>query len=71
MSSYTESQRDSLGEAISKGLLRVRYKDKEVHYQSLREMRELYDLMCRQLDGLSGGQIQTQAVSYYRFGADC
>ena len=38
---YTEAQRDALRDAIAIGATKVRYRDREVNYRSLSEMRDL------------------------------
>ncbi len=41
MAQYTTAQRDALREAIALGALRVKYRDREVTYRDLDEMRRL------------------------------
>lgn len=48
---WTQTDLDKLEAAISEGALRVKYKDKEVEYHSLRQMRILRDEMKREISG--------------------
>lgn len=47
--SFTQDQLDKLEEAIAMGAKRVKYADKEVEYQSMREMLQARDIMRRSL----------------------
>lgn len=51
---YTQEQLDKLDEAISQGVTRVKYADKEVEYRSLSDMRQIRDLIKQEL-GLNTG----------------
>ena len=63
---YTEAQRDALKEAIALGATRVRYRDREVQYRSLAEMREILRAMNAELDALAGAEVKTK-VRQVRF----
>lgn len=57
-SSFTQEQLTALETALAQGTLKVKYSDKEVTYRSLTEMRELRNLMRREL-GLARGSAAT------------
>lgn len=46
---FTQSQLDALETAIAQGTLRVRFADREVIYRSLDEMKQIRDMMKREL----------------------
>jgi NifB/MoaA-like Fe-S oxidoreductase len=51
---YTEAQRTALKEAIALGATKVRYRDREVTYRNLEEMKEILRDMDRELATLAG-----------------
>jgi hypothetical protein len=51
---YTEAQRDALKEALALGATKVRYRDREVTYRSLDEMKELLRDIERELEAQAG-----------------
>lgn len=52
---FTTAQLTAIEEAIASGQLRVKYADKEVEYRSLSEMKQVRDLMRRDLGLISSG----------------
>jgi hypothetical protein len=46
---YTQQQLDALRAAISTGMLRVRYADRDVEYRSLNDMQRLEQVMMQAL----------------------
>lgn len=50
-SKFTQAQLDALTEAISQGVRRVKYSDKEVEYASLSEMLKLREQMRAEICG--------------------
>lgn len=50
MADFTQAQLDALNAALAEGTLEVRYQDKKIVYRSVREMRELRDLIKSDLD---------------------
>lgn len=48
---FTQSQLDALESAISLGVKKVKYGDKETEYQTLAEMMTLRDLMLAEING--------------------
>lgn len=57
---FTQAQLDALEEAISQGVLVVKYKDREVRYRSLDEMQRLRETIRREL-GLSAPSVRLYA----------
>ena len=53
MATWTQSDLTQLEKAIARGAMRVKYRDREVTYRSLDEMRQLRDVMRRELGGVS------------------
>lgn len=51
-SNFTQAQLDALTEAISQGVIRVKYSDKEVEYASLDQMMRLREQMKTELCGV-------------------
>lgn len=49
--SWTQAEYEALKKAVASGVLTVKYDDRTVTYQSLREMRELLGAMRRELFG--------------------
>lgn len=52
---FTQIQFDTLNNALSQGVLKVKYADKEVTYQSLHDMLELRRLMALELGLIDNG----------------
>ena len=48
---WTTEDLEKLEAAMAEGALRVKYKDKEIEYRSLREMERLRDKMKADLEG--------------------
>lgn len=46
---FTQAQHDALQEAISQGVMRVKYADKEITYMTLQDMRSLLNQMKNEL----------------------
>lgn len=53
---FNQSQLDALESAIAQGVLRVKYADKEVIYQSTEEMLRIRSIMRRELGQVSKSQ---------------
>lgn len=51
---YTIAQRDALKEAIATGATKVRYRDREVDYRSLDEMKRILRDMEAEIDADAG-----------------
>jgi hypothetical protein len=62
---YTQDQYTALVDAISQGVTKVKYADKEVEYRSLDDMLRLKKLMETEL-GLVKGGIKTTLASFTR-----
>jgi hypothetical protein len=50
---WTNEDLEKLEAAMAEGALRVKYKDKEIEYRSLREMERLREQMKAELEGKS------------------
>ena len=61
MAKFTKAQYDALMDAISQGVLRVKYTDKEVLYRSLDEMLKIKDLMEKDLGLAVKGSVRLLA----------
>jgi hypothetical protein len=48
---WTQEDIDKLESAMAEGALRVKYKDKEIEYRSLREMQKLLEQMKQEVSG--------------------
>jgi predicted transcriptional regulator len=46
---FTQTQLDALEEAIAQGVLKVKYQDREVTYNSFKQMTALREMMRREL----------------------
>jgi len=51
---FQQSDLDNINAAISSGVLKVKYKDKEVTYASMDEMLKARALIVKELDAASG-----------------
>ena len=58
---WKQEDLDKLEAAMAEGALRVKYKDKEVEYRSLRDMERLRDQMKREINGSSKRTIRVTA----------
>lgn len=59
--SYTQKQLDALEDSISKGVLRVKYDDKEIWYRTMKEMFQLREHLRKCLGkSAKGGRILVQ-----------
>ena len=65
---YTAEQLASLEEAITSGVLTVRYADRTVTYQSLDAMRKLRREMRGELVGATGAPRRRRTMRVYQSG---
>ncbi len=53
MATWTQTHLTALEQAIARGTLRVKYRDREVTYRTLDEMLQLRDVMRREIGQVS------------------
>jgi hypothetical protein len=56
--SFTQADLDAIDSAIKSGTLRVEYQDKKVQYRSLSEMKEIRNLILKDLNTNLGKPIR-------------
>lgn len=58
-----------LEKAMAEGAIRVKYRDKEIEYRSLREMAQVRDLIKKKLGGTAGAT--NRRYANFSKGLDC
>jgi len=58
---FSQTQLDSLDQAIADGALEVKYRDRTVIYRSLKEMLQIRDLMRKDLGIIQKGATRVKA----------
>jgi hypothetical protein len=67
---FTQEQIDILKQAIAEGALIVQYGDKRVEYRSLKEMKEILNMMQAEVNASSNIQKPTRIYTYGSKGTD-